>query len=101
MLRKAIHKLANRATICPHCGILNGTFLNVCFYISLGSVRKGPGLSYIVHDTSKILGKKIGEHVDKFSNAAALNPEVLTLAKKCMVSYFEYILKLKHVVNIY
>ncbi len=53
-------------------------------FIFLGLVKKGTGLSYIVHDTAKTLGKKIDEHIEKYAGAAESNPEVMTLARKCV-----------------
>ncbi|KAL5968213.1 DNA-directed RNA polymerase III subunit RPC1 [Taenia solium] len=74
MLRKALHKLASRTTICPHCNAVNGT------------VKKGSGLSYIVHDTSKNLARKVDKQLAKYASGGDANPEICNLARKCVVA---------------
>ncbi|VDM18058.1 unnamed protein product [Hydatigera taeniaeformis] len=74
MLRKALHKMASRTTICPHCNAVNGT------------VKKGNGLSYVVHDTSKNLAKKADKKLAKYASGGEANPEITTLARKCVVA---------------
>ena len=53
----------------------------------LGTVKKGNGLSYVVHDTSKSMSKKIDKQLTKYANAAKSNPEVTNVARKCVVSF--------------
>lgn len=51
----------------------------------LGTVKKGSGLSYVVHDTSKNLARKVDKQLTKYANGGDANPEICNLARKCVV----------------
>ncbi|VDL22627.1 unnamed protein product [Hymenolepis diminuta] len=78
MLRKILHKSASRTTVCPFCHSINGI------------VKKGTGLSYIVHDYSKSYARKLDKVVEPYTRVAGPNNDLLTVAKKCVESIRPY-----------
>ncbi|BHF68648.1 DNA-directed RNA polymerase III subunit RPC1 [Sparganum proliferum] len=70
---------SKRNELCETCGLDYQACIG-----HWGNVKKGTGLSYIIHDVSKLVGKNVDEYVDKLSTASDTNPELPALARKCV-----------------